>query len=494
MYGRMLFVMVLSLYTVQFLLRVLGIEDYGIYDVVAGLVSMLAMISGTMETATQRYFSFAIGENKKDDIKHIFSLSISIYLLISLLIVILGETIGLWFVNSHLQIPVNRIIAANWIYQFALFSIIISMLIVPYSSLIIAYENMGLFSIITMIDSVLKLAIVYSISIFNADKLIIYGGLGLFIVIIKLIIFIYFSRAKYVECRYTFYWDSKLFKSMLSYSGWTLFGVTAGVANNQGNNILINIFFGPAANAARGIAFQVSNVISSFCNNLFVVMRPPMIKSYAEKNNTYMMYLFYLSSRLSFFLMLLIFLPLFIETELILKLWLGQINENMIIFTRLTLIYTLILAQHNPITTIMQATGRVKIYFSIVESTTLLSLPLTYLFFKLGYPVVSTFYVSIIVFFLAHFLRLYILQMVIKFSMKEYFKKFVFPIILVSILSVIMPLFIYFHMQYGIVRLLVIILSSSFSILILIYFIGIDKSERNKLVEIALKTLKNKRS
>jgi len=265
---------------------------------------------------------------------------------------------------------------------------------------------------------------------------------------------------------------------MLAYSGWTLFGAAAGVANNQGNNILINIFFGPVTNASRSIAFQVSNAVSSFCNNLFVVMRPPMIKSYAENNNDYMMYLFYLSSRLSYYLMLMIFIPLIIETNTVLNLWLGKASEEMVIFTRLTLIYTIILSQHNPITTIIQATGRVKIYFSVVESSTLLSLPLTYLFFKLGYPAATTFVISILVFLVAHFLRLYILKKVIVFSIFEYVKKFIIPILLVSLISFILPLYLHFNLTENSTRLIYVTLTSTFSTLVAIYFMGINRSER----------------
>lgn len=493
MYGRMLFVMLLSLYTVRVVLRVLGVEDYGIFDVVAGLVSVLAVVSGTMETATQRYYAISIGEKIENKIKQIFSLSVGIYIIISVFILILGETIGLWFVNSHLQIPAERMVAANWIYQFSLISIVLSMLTVPFSSMMIAHEDIGIFSVISIIENVLKLLIVYAISLFDADKLIVYGALGVLVVLVKFFIFIYFTRLKYKECRFMIYWDAALFKSMLAYSGWTLFGAAAGVANNQGNNILINIFFGPVTNASRSIAFQVSNAVSSFCNNLFVVMRPPMIKSYAENNTGYMMYLFYLSSRLSYYLMLMIFIPLIIETNTVLILWLGRTSEEMVVFTRLTLIYTIILSQHNPITTIIQATGRVKIYFSVVESSTLLSLPLTYVFFKSGYPAATTFVISILVFLVAHFLRLYILKKVIIFSIFEYIKKFIFPILLVSLVSFILPLYLYFNLSENSTRLIYITITSTLSTLVAIYLLGINRSERLILRETCIKVLHAKR-
>ena len=241
-----------------------------------------------------------------------------------MVVLILGETLGLWFVNSYLQIPSDRILAANVIYQFSIASVIIAMLTVPFSAMVIAHEDIGLYSILSIAETVLKLLIVYLVSIFNTDKLIVYGALVFGVGLSKFFMYLYFARFKYRECRFMYYWDSKLFASMLSFSGWTLFGAAAGVANNQGNNVLINIFFGPIANAARAIAFQVSNAISSFSANLFVVMRPPIIKSYAEEDYQYTMHLFYLSSKLSYFLMLLNFVPLFLETNYVLTLWLGH--------------------------------------------------------------------------------------------------------------------------------------------------------------------------
>lgn len=491
MYARMLFVMVITLYTVRVLLRVLGIEDYGIYNVVVGFVSMLAVVSNTMETATQRYYSFAIGKNEKNGTNHVFCLSISIYILICIVVVLFAETVGLWFVNKQLKVPSNRIFATNWIYQFAIFSFAFSMISIPFSSLVIAHEDMSVYATISVLDCILKLLIVYAISLFSSDNLITYGILSLLVIITKVLIFIIWCRIRYIECHYRLYWNRQLFKSMISYSGWTLFGAAAGVANNQGNNVLINIFFGPVANAARSVAFQVSNAITAFCSNLFVVIRPPMVKSYAEKNIDYMMRLFYLSSKFIYFLLYLLFLPIFLETEYILHIWLGETGKYMVIFTRLTLVYSLILAQHNPITTIIQATGRVKIYFSIVESVTLLSLPLSYLFFKIGYSAESTFYISIIVFLFAHILRLYILRIVITFSMKEYLNKFIIPALLVSVISSIMPVFFYFNMGFGYKRFLIIIFTSIISVTISSFIIGLNKSERNRLYKDVHKQLMN---
>ena len=487
MYGRMLLVMILSLYTVRVLLNVVGIEDYGIFDVIAGLVSMLAMVNSTMETATQRYYSVSLGVNQNGDVKRIFNLSLTIYVLISVVVLILGETLGLWFVNSYLQIPSDRILAANVIYQFSIASVIIAMLTVPFSAMVIAHEDIGLYSILSIVETVLKLLIVYLVSIFNTDKLIVYGALVFGVGLSKFFMYLYFSRFKYRECRFMYYWDSKLFASMLSFSGWTLFGAAAGVANNQGNNVLINIFFGPIANAARGIAFQVSNAISSFSANLFVVMRPPIIKSYAEEDYQYTMHLFYLSSKLSYFLMLLIFVPLFLETNYVLTLWLGHATEQMVLFTRLMLVYTVILSQHNPITTIVQATGRVKIYFSVVESVTLLSLPLTYVFFKLGFPAHVTLYISICVFLFAHFLRLYILKKVIVFSMREYCIKFIIPVLLVSLSSISLPLLVHYYYAPNLLRVVYVTIVVFLSIGLSIYLVGINKYERSKLHEIVNK-------
>jgi len=437
MYIRMLLVMAITLVTVRFVLKALGVEDYGIYNVVAGLVTSMSFISSSMQMATQRFFAYAIGEKNEEKQKVLFNLSLLIYAVIVIVVLILAETVGLWFLTHKMVIPESRMVAALWIYHFAILSFVITMLTTPFAAMIIAHEDMGVYALVSLTDCILKLLILIPLAFLPYDKLIFYGLFILLVTVVKEGINIWYSRKSYIECRFKKVWDKKQFNSMLSYSGWTMFGTVAGVGYNQGNNILINMFFGPIANAAQAVAFQISNALNMFSSNFFTVLRPPLIKSYAEGNYDYMMRLFYMSGKITFCLLLLIFFPLIMNTEYILTLWLGKVSDYMVSFTQLTLIATVILAQHQPITTIIQATGAVKRYHAIVETILLLCVPLTYLFFKLGYAVQWTFYISITLFVIAHTIRLLVLRTVIQFSIKEYCIKFLLPVTAIVCLSVI---------------------------------------------------------
>ncbi|MDR3704740.1 MAG: oligosaccharide flippase family protein [Paludibacteraceae bacterium] len=489
MYGRMLLVTLITLFTVRIALKALGVEDYGIYNVVAGLVTFTSFIGASMQIATLRFYAFAIGEKSLSKQNAIFNLSFLIYLIIVVLVIVLAETVGLWFLKNEMIIPVNRFNAALWLFQFAIFSFVVSMLSIPFSSMIIAHEHMGVYAVISLIECVLKLSILFLIALFSYDKLFIYGLLMLVVTLIKEGIGIVYCRKKYEECFFQFTWDKELFKSIYSYSGWTLFGTLANVAYNQGNNILINVFFGPVANAARAIAFQVSNTMTMFSSNFFTVISPQIIKSYAEEDYSYMMRLFYLSSKFSYCLLLVIFLPLLLETQYILNLWLGNVSEYMLVFTRLTLIASFIMAMHSPITTVVQAIGAVKKYHVIVESVILLSLPLSYLCFKLGYSVESTFYISIVVFIIAHGLRTLVLKNVIRFSLKEYLKKFILPVSLITIIPSAITIYFYYLLPYGFIRFIIIIPVSMLLVSVCSFLFGFNRNEKQQIINMIKKRL-----
>jgi len=482
LYVRVFFVMLISLYTVRVVLDILGVRDYGIYDVVAGVVSTLSFISQTMAIATQRYYSYAIGEKNVEKLNQIFVTSILIYLFIIIVVVLLGETLGLWFLNNKMTIPSNRMFAANWIFQFALLSFVFSMLSIPYSAALMAHEDLSVYAYITIIDSIIKLCGAYLLFVLFGDKLILYGFLLCIGTAITSFLYVLCSRRKYSECRLYFYMDKSLFKSMLSFSSWNLLGTIASVANNQGNNILLNIFFGPLINGARAIAFQVTNVVNVFCSNFFLAIRPQLIKSYAEENYEYMMKLFYVSNKFIFYLLWMICLPLILKIDFILKIWLHDVTNYMIIFTKLSLIYALILSLHNPITAIIQASGNVKRYFGIVEPATLLSLPITFLLFHFKLGPHYTFIVSIIVFAFAHLLRLLVLHNVVRFfSIKEYFKKFLITAILVAFISALLTSFVNRFFTNNFVGFVMTTLTGEFEILVLMYVLGLNKEEKKML-------------
>ncbi|WP_195438758.1 lipopolysaccharide biosynthesis protein [Parabacteroides goldsteinii] len=489
LYIRMLFIMAISLYTVRILLKNLGIEGYGIYNVITGTVSMLSTISVSLSAATQRFFNIAMCNNDQKKLSIIFNTCILIYACISIIIVLLGETVGLWFISTQLNFPNERTTAIIWVYQFSLLSFIITMLSIPYSSAIIAHEDMHYYSYIGIIDCLLKLIFAYYLSKIKIDSLIIYSFL---LLIISLGIFLSYTiicRKKYSECRIQKIHDNSILRKILSFSGWTIFGSSAGILNNQGNNILINIFFDPIVNAARSISFQICNAMTSFVTTFYTAMRPPLIKSYASKDWEYSIILFNISNKVIFYLMMILCLPIFFNTQFILYLWLSETTHYMEVFTKLALVYAIINALNAPITTLIQAEGSVKKYHLIVESIILLSLPFTYLLFKLKFDAYYTYIISIVVFFIAHIVRLVILKNAIEFiSIKKYLSDFIFRATIVLIISSIVPLLIDFNYQDSWKKLIISTILTTIISVICILFIGLNKKERQFAIKKISKT------
>jgi O-antigen/teichoic acid export membrane protein len=485
LYARMIIVMIINLYTVRIVLKALGAVDYGINDVVAGVVTMLISLSSVLSTATQRYYSSTIGKNKIERLQNIFSTSVNIYLILSLIVVVLGETVGLWFVNSYLVIPVDRIDAANWIYQFSIFSFICTFLQVPYSAAVIAREDMGIFTIISTAECLLKFSAALLIFVIPKDRLVMYGA-GLFIVsFLVMISYIAVGYFKYVECRYKMQTEKTLFKELISFSGWSLFGSLAGVGMSQVTTILINVFFGPLFNAARAISFQFNFALSSLTASFLMALRPQMIKSYAEESFLYLNKIFNLSNKVIYYGLLIVSLPLFFEMNSVLLFWLNKTDSETVLFSRLILIYTLIMSLNNPISIIIQAIGRVKEYHVPVESFTLLCVPITYLLFKLGFPAYSTYVVMILAAFGSHFIRLICLKKFYKpFKYSEYFKSFAMPAFFITLIS---SFFIFIVSKSNInplFRIPAIFFLSVICVVTLVLMFGLSNSEKDDIKKI----------
>lgn len=475
-------VMIINLYAVRVLLNALGVEDYGIYNVIAGVITMLYSVSSVLSTATQRYYSYSIGENTLTNLRNIFSTSVYIYVVLSIIVFILGETVGLWFVNTQLVIPANRMIAANWIYQFSIFSFITTILQIPYSAATIAHEDMGIFSILSTFETIIKLVSIFLIFIIPADRLIIYGAFLLIISIIMLLSYILVGHRKYPECRYTKPSDKGLFKDLLTFSGWSLFGSVAGVGMSQINTLLINIFFGPLVNAARAISFQFNMAMTSFVSSFILATRTPMIKAYAEESYLYLNKIFNLSNKFIFYCLLMICLPLIFEMDTVLSLWLKTTDTQTILFSRLMIIYTLIMSLNNPISIIIQATGHVKEYHIPVETFTLLCVPATYILFKSGYPAHFTYIAMIIAAVLAHIVRLICLKKYYPpFSFSEYLKSFLLPAFIITVITSLLIFGIHINIANTILRFATIIFMSVFFIFVFAYFIAVSKTERDVL-------------
>lgn len=477
----MFLIIIVSLYTVRVVIETLNVTDYGIYTAVGGIVLVLSFLSQTIASASQRFFAYELGLKNFQKLRYTFSIIFIVYAIVALVMLVFAETLGLWFLNNVMTIPVERLEAANWIYQFALLSFIVKILTSPYNAVIIARENMKVYAYVSIIEAFLKLLIVYLLIIFTIDKLKLYAVLTFFVTCVVSAIYSFFCYRKYEESRILFCWDKVLFKSIFSYSSWSLFGTMAGVANTQGSNLLLNVFFGPVVNTAYSVAHQVSTVIQQFSGNFFMAIRPPLIKSYAERNYDNMMQLFYLSSRFSFLLLYAIILPLILEVKFILNLWLGNVGEHMVFFTQLILIYCIVLAVSNPITIIVQAAKRVKLYHGIVDSFVLLTLPLSYLFLELGCSPESNLIISIGMLVIAHVMRLFVFAKVVTFSFKEYWKKFVFPAILVVVLSLIPTIYLQSILQNGLMQFVVVCLASLLCIGVCSYYVVLTPVEKQFL-------------
>jgi O-antigen/teichoic acid export membrane protein len=446
-----------------------------------------------MSAATQRFITFELGKKDFEKLRKIFSTSITIHVLIAFIVLFFSETIGLWFLNYKLNIPVHRMAAANWVYQFSIFVFILNVINVPYDATIIAYERMNVYAYIGIIEVVLKLIIVFILLWFGFDKLIFYAILVFIVSFIIRIIYIVYCRLNFKECKFHFLWDKQLFKSMASFANWNLLGVFSGLAYNQGVNILLNLFFGPSINAARGIAYQVQGAVNGFVTNFQVAVNPQIIKSYAISDKEYMYSLIFRSSKYSFYLLLILSLPVLIQTEFILKIWLKIVPDYAIIFTKLILIDILIGSLSGPLQTMVQATGKIKKYQIIVSGILILNLPISYLLLSLGKTPQITFVVSIIITIIALLARLIILNIDENFPISNFIKTVLFKVIMVFIASALLGVFVSSKIiiitPFKFVLLLPFLI---FITLINIFVLGMNKSERIFVKRYVLNFIKNK--
>lgn len=443
LYLRMFLTMAVSLYTVRVVIQTLSVQDYGIYGAVGGVILSFGFISGVLTNASQRYFSYELGKGAEGKVKETFSTIFFTYLGISLLIVLLAETLGLWFLTNKMTIPDGREEAAMWVFQFALLSFLVTIMTNPFQAMIIAHEKMNLYAYLSILDVTLKLAIVYALLLFDIDKLKLYAVLMFTACVITNGVYIIYCRRKYPDTRLMLHINKDMLKSIFSYSSWTLFGTLAGMCNTQGMNLTLNVFFGPVANAAYSVSSQIYHTVGMFANNFYVAVKPALIKNYSAGNYDYVQKLFSFSSKTIFVLLYVVILPFLVCTEEILQLWLGQVGNYMVVFVQLSLIYTIILTVSYPITAVVQAGGNVKLYHGLVDTFSLLALPIMYVLFKLGLDASYAYVVSIVIFGIAHLLRLYVLKRVFKpFSYGSYVMRFIVPSLIVAVACYIVMVFV----------------------------------------------------
>ena len=478
LYIRMLILMLIGLFTSRVILQALGVEDYGINSVIAGFLSMFGIITGSMSGAISRFITVELGRGKLERLKQVFSTSISVQLFMGILIVILIESFGMWFVTTKMQIPEGREAAAQWCLHCATLTTFISPMNIPFNSAIVAHEKMSAFAYMTILEAILKLVICYVIYISPIDKLITYAILSVFVSIITTSIYWIYCLRKFEETSFSFHFDKGLFKEMWGFAGWNMFAQTAWILNTQGVNMLMNIFFGVVVNAARGVAVQVNGIIQSFVNNFMMALNPQITKSYAAGDKDTAFRLACRGSRFSFYIMYFLALPIMIESHQILELWLGTPPEQADAFVVWTILSTLATLLGNTMVTLQMAHGDIRKYQIWITIFGCLPFPLTWIVFKFGAPSIVAYYIYVAVYWGLIFVRYYLVHEKTGIPAKMYLGGVIAKTHLVAIAAAILPLGVYFLMPETITRLLLVGIVSVLSSITIIYFFGIDQAER----------------
>ena len=478
LYIRMLFTLAVSLITSRVVLQALGIEDFGIYNVVGGVITMFTFINSAMVSSTQRYLNFELATGNDEKLKSIFNTSLQIHAFIALFIILLGETVGLWFVMNKLVIPEARMTAAMWVYQCSILSCVVGIMSAPYNADIIAHEKMSAFAYISILDVLLKLLIVCLLFISPYDKLITYAILILTVQLLIRYIYTRYCNKHFKESLLEWKINRPLLKEMAGFAGWSFWGNLAAILYTQGLNMMLNIFFGPVVNAARAVAVQVQGAIQQFVSNFQMALNPQITKYYAAGNLEQMHSLMFRSARFSFLLLFFLSLPVLLETEFILSVWLKTVPDNAVIFTQIMICISLLYTTANPCVIANQATGEVKVYQMVVGGILLTILPLSYLVLKLGAPAYSVFIVHFCVESIAQFSRMYMLRKLISLPIRQYLKNIYFPIIATVAVAIILPIIVHVQLENGWLRFIAVGCTCVASVGLSAFFIGFTKHER----------------
>lgn len=493
LYLRMFLILIVTLYTSRVVLKVLGVEDYGISNVVGGVISMVSFISTSVANGFQRFFNIALGEGDEDKLRKYFSASMSVELILSIICLVIAETVGLWFVNTQLTIPAERMVAANWVYQCAIITFILALFKAPYNAIVVAYEKMDIYAYVSIFEAVGKLLVAFAIQIVLFDKLIAYSLLHLALSFIVWYAFVFFARKCNKSLSSKPYFEKTIVLDMLSFSGWNLFGTMAHTLKGNGLNIVLNMFFTPAVNAARGVAYQVSASIMQFSRSFLTASRPQVVKYYAQKDYSAMTTLTNSISRYSFLLLWILSMPLIGNMDFIMKLWLGEgMPELAPKFCTIVLFTSLIETFSAPIATLVHASGKMKTFQIVVSSVIMLVIPLAYIVLKLGGSPESALYVSLFVVILAQIVRLILIRKIVPFSIKSYLKDNIMPCALVvgvSMVASFLLSLVFYRERSSVLFSFIDIVVSFIVLMVIVFFIGLNNQERqfvlNKITNVS---------
>lgn len=491
LYFRMIIMMIIGFYTARIILNALGVDDYGIYNVVGGFVSMFSLISGSLVSSISRSLTFELGIGNNEKLKKTFSTSIIVLLCLSTILVVLIEIIGVWYINNKMVIPHDRLYAAHWCFQFSVVTFLLGLINTPYSASIVSHERMDVYAYLTIFDAVFKLLICFAIVHSPIDRLIMYSILLSVVSLVNQIIYVLFCKKHFVECNFKWEFDCSLFKSLFSFAGWNFIGSSASVLRNQGATLLLNWAGGPAVNAANGVANQLCNIVNNFVNNFTQAFNPQITKRYAAAEYDSLMKLLIYGSKYAYFLLLVLALPVFIHAHFILEIWLGQVPEHTVSFVRWIIIFMLAEAVSRPIITAKNATGEIRNYQIVVGGVLLLMLPASYVGLKFGFPVEVVPFCNAATACLAIIARMIMLRGDFpSWSSAVFIKKVLFRVVVVTLIAGIIPILAYWFIDYGwcnfIVTSMLCVLCSGLSI----FFVGCDHEERHLIITQAQKLLK----
>lgn len=483
--------MCVTLYTSRVILQSLGLDDYGIYNVIGGIITMFSFISSTLSTASQRYITFELGKGSSGNMSKIFSICLLLHLALALIVAFIAEPLGLWFIYHKLLIPVERLTAAVWVYQFTILSMIFMFLSVPFNALIVAHEKMNAFAAISIVDATMRLLVAYAIMLCTSDKLIIYALLVFVTQLSVQACYMLYCYRHFPESHYKYHWDKALVAEMGNFASWSVFGNLAYVTYTQGLNLLLGTFFLPAVNAARGVAVQVQSAVNHFVTSFQTAINPQITKNYATGNLPEMISLVFRSSRFSFYLLMIMTIPVILESEIILKLWLKTVPDYTVIFIRIILLTAWINSIANPLIISVKATGNIKRYESTVGTLMLLILPISYLFLKLGFPPVTVFVVHLCMECIAMACRILITRSLIHFSLRKYAKDVLLRILSVGTVAMMLPGILSMYIEPSVSRFFIICILSVVCSVLSIMLLGLTSGER-KFVIAKIKSIVHK--
>lgn len=493
MYFRMFFTMCVGLYTSRVVLATLGVEDYGLFNVIGGIIAMFGFLNGAMTNTTSRYITFYLGQGDSKRLTDVFSMAFLIHFAIACIIVLIGETAGLWYFYNKLVVPEGRESAAMWLYQLSIASTVLSILYVPYNAAIVAHEKMSAFAYMSILDVTLKLLIVFALVWAPYDKLVFYGTLIFCIQVLDFFVYFIYCKRKFIETKLHYYWDTSMFKEMFGFAGWSLLGNFSYIFFTQGINLMLNAFCGPAVNAARGIAVQVDGIIKQFAGNVQTAINPQIIKSYAQKELDRMYSLMFASSKFCFYLLLLMSLPIMFEADFILRLWLGNYPDHTVSFLRITLANVILDTMINPMFTANLASGKVKIYQIWVSVVAYSFIGITYLAIRLTNIPESVFLCTVIYSIIGIAVRIRLMQVQIGLKPLNYVKKVIVPIAVVTSFSLLLPTISHMFIPGDILRFFTTCFVCVISLCASVMLFGVTQSERSMIVSKVSSIIKRRR-